>query len=70
MATCIIILLAIRRHIGRQSYVCDAYGEDGIDQLFFTQVIGVARGLEYLHSKEVVHGDLKAVRLFVIHERL
>jgi len=29
-----------------------------IDSVFI-QIIGVARGLEYLHSKDVVHGDLK-----------
>ena len=26
------------------------------------QLVGVARGLGYLHSNEVVHGDLKSVR--------
>lgn len=26
------------------------------------QLIGITRGLDYLHSNEVVHGDLKSVR--------
>jgi serine/threonine protein kinase len=27
------------------------------------QVIGVASGLEYLHAKDIVHGDVKVVRM-------
>ena len=27
-----------------------------------SQLIGVTRGLNYLHHNEVVHGDLKGVR--------
>ena len=30
------------------------------------QLIGVAKGLQYLHSREICHGDLKGVRLFNI----
>ena len=29
----------------------------------FSQSLGIAEGLIYLHSREVVHGDLKGVRV-------
>ena len=34
------------------------------------QLLGVAEGLAYLHSCNVVHGDLKGVRLFAHHDML
>ena len=34
--------------------------DNGLHIIF--QIIGVARGLEYIHSENVVHGDLKCVR--------
>lgn len=31
------------------------------------QSLGIAEGLAYLHSREVIHGDLSGVRVVVIH---
>lgn len=30
------------------------------------QLLGVAKGLEYLHDESVIHGDLKGVSLFCV----
>jgi serine/threonine protein kinase len=41
-----------------------AFGENGVSSLL--QITGVAHGLKYLHSKDIVHGDLKPVKPFVV----
>jgi serine/threonine protein kinase len=32
-----------------------------------TQILGIVRGLQFMHFLKVVHGDIKAVRLVTIH---
>ena len=34
------------------------------------QAFDVSSGLTYLHRRKIVHGDLKAVRLFLYHDFL
>jgi serine/threonine protein kinase len=33
--------------------------------IIFLQITAIARGLQYLHSQNVIHGDVKAVRTFL-----
>ena len=57
------ILGYVRKHPGvnRLELVRPARQRSG-PALTKMQLIGVARGLCYLHSNEVIHGDLKSVR--------
>ena len=36
-----------------------------LSQTFYAQIQGIARGVEYLHSLGVVHGDLRGVRAII-----
>ena len=50
---------------------CDGFGHGStsriqkvqlVTDVFLLQAVGVAKGLDYLHDRGVVHGDLKGVR--------
>jgi serine/threonine protein kinase len=45
-------------------------GKIALINLVSIQITGVACGLKYLHSKGVVHGDLKSVRPYVVYVKL
>jgi serine/threonine protein kinase len=50
----------LKRDKVRSKYPCGGFYHPYI--YLYNQAIEVSRGLQYLHSQNVVHGDLKAVR--------